>query len=131
MKLSASNVNDIFMKCLFKDGEPTDKAVIGKGVMMDVGFNPDRLKENEGDIESMLDNLPDSFKSTGGGGMSFLNVCNDNDGKQWADLHQTMDQLVTLGNAIGILSFLLPKEAWISLPGGMPYIVLTTKKLPA
>jgi len=124
MILSASNVSDIFRNCLFKNDEPTDKQTLGEGIRMKVGFNPQRLEENRGNIEDMLSQLPDSFKKSGGGGMSFLYMCEDNKGNQWADLHQTMDELVTLGNAIGKLSYPLPKELWGTLPGGMPYIVI-------
>lgn len=124
MKLKAETVHDTFMKCLFKDGEPTENHIIGEAVMMKAGFHPERLKESETLITEMLADLPDEFKKSKGGGMSFLNMCNDKDGNQWADLHKTMDELVALGNAIGKLSFLMPKEMWDKLPGGMPYIVM-------
>jgi hypothetical protein len=125
VNLTAEKVNKTFMYCLFKEGESTDNYIIGQGVMMKVGFNPERLKESEPVIMKMLNNLPEEFKKTGGGGMSFLYMCNDKDGKQWADLHETMDQLVVLGNAIGKLTFLMPKEMWSVLPGGMPYLVVS------
>ena len=32
-----------------------------------------------------LNQLPDSFKAEGGGGMSFINMCIDKNGKQWTD----------------------------------------------
>lgn len=124
MELSSQNVIDTFMECLYKEGENTEGYIVGEGVMMKCGFHPDRLKTNTGNIEAMLGYLPDSFKSIGGGGMSFLNMCNDKNGRQWADLHQTMDQLVCLGNAIGKMKFLMPRDMWFSMPGGMPYIVV-------
>lgn len=124
MNLTAEKVHTTFMNCLFNEGEPTDNYKIGEGVMMKVGFNPERLKESEPAIIEMLNDLPDEFKKTGGGGMSFLNMCNDKEGNQWADLHKTMDELVALGNATGKLSFLMPKEMWDVLPGGMPYLVV-------
>ena len=125
MNLTAEKVHTVFMKCLFKEGEQTDNHKIGQGVMIKVGFNPERLKENEPVIIEMINDLPDEFKKTGGGGISFLNMCNDKNGNQWADLHKTMDELVVLGNAIGKLSFLMPKEMWSVLPGGMPYLVVS------
>jgi len=124
MNLTAEKVHTTFMNCLFNEGEPTDNHKIGEGVMMKVGFNPERLKESEPAIIEMLNDLPDEFKKTGGGGMSFLNMCNDKEGNQWADLHKTMDELVALGNATGKLSFLMPKGMWNVLPGGMPYLVV-------
>lgn len=126
-KLTSENVSNCFMACLFKDGEPTDNPKIGEGLRMRAGFNPQRLEEHREVIEAMLRELPDSFQRSGGGGMSFLNLCQDKHGNQWADLHQTMEQLVCLGNAIGKLSFPVPKELWDALPGGVPYIVVESE----
>lgn len=125
MNLTAEKVNVVFLQCSFKEDENTEIHTIGEGVMGKVGFNPERLKENETTIIEMLNDLPDSFKKDGGGGMSFLNMCQDKDDNQWTGLHQTMDKLVCLGNAIGKLSFLLPRQIWSSLPGGMPYLVIS------
>jgi hypothetical protein len=121
MNLTAENVHEVFMKCLFKDAEPQDNPVEGCGVMMRMGFHPGRLEENREKILSMLDGLPDNFKEGKGGGWSFLNACNDKNGNQWADMHQTMDELVCLGLALKVLKFQLPREMWGAFPGGMPY----------
>lgn len=123
MKLTADNVHDTFMKCLFKDEEPKDNPVITEGIMMKIGFHPDRLKENENNIIEMLSGLPNEFQQSGGGGMSFLNACNDKDGNQWADLHKTMEELVCLGIAI--------KKVHILFPGGMPYFTVLDKEVAA
>ena len=72
----------------------------------------------------MLKELPIEFQKSGGGGMSFLNMCNNKEGNQWVDMHKTMDELVSLGNSIGKLSFLIPREFWSSFPGGVPYLVV-------
>lgn len=124
MKLTADKVHEIFMKCLFEEEESKENYVEGEGVMIKVGFHPNRLKEAESDIIHLLEELPDEFKQSGGGGWSFLNMCNDKHGNQWADLHTTMDELVCLGNAVGKLQFQLPREIWQALPGGMPYLVV-------
>lgn len=124
MKLNTENVHTTFMKCLFNEGEPTENYKLGEGVNTKVGFHPERLSQAETSIIEMLNDLPDSFKKSGGGGMSFLNMCNDKNDVQWADLHQTMDELVCMGKAIGKLDFLMPREMWAALPGGMPYIVV-------
>lgn len=124
MELTAEKVHETFMKCLFNDGEPTENHKIGEGVMVRVGFHPERLKEAEPIIAELLDELPDAFKKSGGGGWSFLNLCQDKHGNQWADLHKTMDELVALGNATGKLTYQMPREMWSVLPGGMPYLVI-------
>lgn len=123
-KLTSENVEKIFMGCLFEDGENTDVHVIGNGVITKVGFNPERLKEYEPKIIDMLSDLPDSFKESSGGGMSFLNMCQDKDDNQWSGQHSIMDMLVCLGNAINKVSFNLPRDMWNLLPGGMPYILV-------
>lgn len=125
MKLTSENVHDTFINCLFKDGESTENYIIGEGVVTKAGFHPERLKESESLIDEMLNDLPDDFKKTGGGGMSFLNLCKDKEGNQWTDFHKTMDELVMLSNASGKLSFLMPREMWSVLPGGMPYVVVS------
>jgi hypothetical protein len=51
-------------------------------------------------------------------------MCQDKEDHQWTDFHQTMDELVCLGTAIGKLEYLMPREMWNVLPGGMPYIVV-------
>lgn len=122
MNLTAQNVNDIFMKCLYETGEDTTGYIPAKAVMTNIGFNPIRIEENKPKIIEMLNDLPDDFKTSGGGGMPFLNACNDKDGNQWADSHQTIDQLLCLGIAIDKISFPMPREMWSMLPGGMPYV---------
>lgn len=126
--LSHKNVGDTFAYCLWKDGEIEEKTasqpIIGNGVRTNVNFHPKRLKESTYKIESMLNGLPDGFKKSVGGGISFLNMCMDKNNVHWTGLHQKMDELVMLGNAIGKVEFLFPKHQWSSLPGGMPYIVI-------
>jgi hypothetical protein len=124
MELTAQNVHDTFLECLFQEGEDRSIHKLAEGVVFSAGFNPDRLSLKEADITSMLNELPSEFHSNGGGGMSFLNMCIHKNGEQWADLHQTMDELVCLGLAIGRIAFLMPREMWEMLPGGMPYIVV-------
>lgn len=128
MKLTAENVDSVFMKCLFKEGEPTDNHVIAEGVIHKIGFHPDRVKENEGNIISMLNDLPDSFKQSVGGGMSFLNACLTSEGEQWGE-HSNIDQLVCLGLAIKKVSIPFPRDVWTALPGGMPYFVVLDKEV--
>lgn len=118
MKLTAENVTNTVFSCLFEDGENIENSLKVEGVMLKMGFHPARIKQHENDIAEMLSQLPESFQL----GMSFLNMCEDKNGDQWADLHKTMDELVCLGLAIGKLSFQFPREMDCALPGGVPYI---------
>jgi hypothetical protein len=51
--LTANNVNEVFMDCLFRDGEDTSKAVIADGIMSKFGFHPDRLEAHETENQSL------------------------------------------------------------------------------
>lgn len=123
--LDPDRVNTIFMRCLFKEGEDTSKHVRADGIFRDVKFHPGRLESHKAEIVAMLDELPDDFKKSVGGGMSFLSACNDKRGNQWTGLHQRMEQLFQLGIGVGKVKCITPCEIWAALPGGMPYYAIT------
>ena len=122
--LDPERVTPIFTDCLFRDGEDTSNHIKAEGIGRNVGFPPERLQNHKAEIEAMLDELPDEFKKSGGGGWSFLNACNDKHGNQWTGLHQRMEQLFQLGIGIGKAQYQMPREIWSVLPGGMPYLVV-------
>lgn len=124
MELKADRVEEIFMECLFKDGELTESHIKAEGILNTVGFHPERLEGHKPEIAAMLNELPESFHRNTGGGMSFLAACDDKHGNQWTGLHMRMDQLFQLGIAAGYAKSLLPREMWSRLPGGMPYYVV-------
>lgn len=121
--LNTERVEEIFLKCLFKDGEDTGNGIDVEGVIVNVKFNPERIEENKAKIIEMLDELPDNFKEGQGGGWSFLNACMDKYDSQWGE-HKNIEQLVMLGIAIAKVKYGMPKEMWNILPGGMPYITI-------
>jgi len=128
MKLTSENVSNIFEKCLFKDkelveGKPAVTPAVGKGILNDFGFHPDRIASHKKDISDMLNQLPDSFKKSKGGGMSFLNACMTKDDVQWGE-HTNMEQLFALGSALKLVTYPMPREMWSMLPGGMPYVTV-------
>jgi hypothetical protein len=124
MNLTTENVTSIFKDCLFKDGENTSNPVMSEGITSKFGFHKERLESHKEDISEMLSKLPKEFQQNTGGGMSFLNACNDVDGRQWTSLHQVMEQLFVLGQAIEKVKCLMPRDMWKILPGGMPYYVV-------
>ena len=97
---------------------------VAEGITLSVGFHPERLDSHEKEIVALLDELPDVFKTSTGGGMSFLQACNDKHGNQWTGLHQRMEQLFLLGIGIGKVKLCLPRDMWAMLPGGMPYYTI-------
>lgn len=140
-ELTASNVEEIFANCLFTDDEVKEIGAqhlsaeevlemddppfkVAQGIIHDVAFHPGRLEESREKVESMLAQLEDSFMITKGGGMSFLNMCMRADGEQWTGLHQTQEQLATLGIALDVAAWAGPREIWRIFPGGMPYLVV-------
>lgn len=122
--LNPQRVEEIFLDCLFQDGEDTSGAMMAEGIIADYGFSPERLESHCDEIMAMLEELPDDFRESGGGGMSFLNACMDRHGNQWTGMHQTMEQLMVLGIALKLVSYMLPKSLWPSLHGGMPYFTI-------
>ena len=122
--LDPQKVEAIFIDCLFRDGEDTSTHVKIEGISMTVGFNPERLEAHRDEVASLLAELPDVFREGSGGGMSFLNACEDRHGNLWTGLHQRMDQLFMLGIALGMAYYLLPRELWQAFPGGVPYVTV-------
>lgn len=120
--IDAEKVKKIFMDCLSKDEEVEPVKV--EGIINTFRFHPERIKKNEKAIVEFLNELPEQFFPSKGDGWSFLNMCNTKDGEQWTGLHQRMEQLMCLGIAIGKIKYLMPREMWKALPGGMPYFVI-------
>jgi hypothetical protein len=123
MQLTADNVKQVTMDCMFNEGEDTSNAVKAEGVRLQLGFDPERLAAHRQDIVDLLGQLPDQFKKSKGGGWSFLNACETKDGVQWGE-HIHVDSLLTLGIAIGKAKIQLPRQMWASFPGGMPYFTV-------
>jgi hypothetical protein len=124
MKLDANKVREIFVDSLYKEDE-VDKsnAILVDGITVKVGFNPVRLNSHNTEIIELLDELNDNFKQSVGGGYSFLSACYDKHGNLWGE-HRNMEELFLLGMAINKVSYLLPREMWSALPGGVPYLVI-------
>ena len=123
--LDPQKVTTIFKDCLFKEGEDTRNPVKVEGITLNVGFHPNRLDDHKTEIEAMLNELPDQFQASKGGGWSFLNACVDKHGEQWTGLHEVMEQLFLLGMGIRKVECPLPRKTWRALPGCMPYFLVT------
>ena len=121
--LTSWRVEDIYLHCKLRTGEGPGVQV--EGVTTLVGFHTGRLEEYKAEIMAMLDELPDEFKESIGGGASFLKACHDRHGNQWTGLHRTMEFLFMLGLAIGAVRLVSThREDWVLLPGRMPYYVV-------
>lgn len=126
MKLTATNVESLFISCLFAVSEDSSNPLIVEGVKQKVGFDPKRIEQNKTEIETLLSQCePTFFDTSEGKGWTFLNFCQDKNGELWTGVHRICDHLICLGLAIGKVNFLLPRELWDALPGGVPYLQIT------
>ncbi len=121
-ELTADNVNWAFRDSLFQDGEPNKKYIKVEGIMDSFGFHPERLESHRLEVLDWISQLPPEFLKSGGGGWSFLNLCNRADGQQWADDHKTMQALCCLAIGLDLGRWLLLRDFWSAFPGGMPYV---------
>lgn len=122
--IEVEEVKNVFFDCLFKVHEDNSNAILCNGITFNVGFNPIKIADNKEKIISMIENLPENFKKEIGGGWSFLQACIDKNDVLWTGDHRRMEELMLLGIAIGKIDFLLPRELWGALPGGVPYFVI-------
>lgn len=123
MENKAEKVHALVEACL--NGKE-EGALIIEGVIRKFGFSPEKIAAHKEEIRALLDDMPDEFHMGKGDGWSFLNLCNDKHGEQWAE-HPTMEALVALGEAAGMAKYLMPREMWQVLPGGMPYVGFDTR----
>lgn len=122
----ANNVEKVFFHCLYRkeeliNGKAPEDAIVVEGILNKFGLHPGRVRSNREEIKDFVEMLPDTFKE----GWSFLKICFDKDGRQWGE-HRTAEQLVVLGLAAEYMEYLVPKEMWSMLPGGVPYIKVHT-----
>ena len=125
IELTSDNVHRIFLSSLFT-GNPSQEDLkrtkYVDSVMLKIGFDSAKLKENESDIIELLEQLPKEFKQSEGGGYSFLFGCMTQNNHQWGEQIR-VDELVSLGLGIEKIEFLFPRDMWSILPGGVPYFV--------
>lgn len=129
--LTADAVEAVLEDCLLRDGEREADAIIPEGIVHRYALHSERLAAHRDEVLAWIDELPSEFLADGGGGWSFLNLCNRIDGEQWTGFHLRMEQLVALAMGLGLASFLMPREMWAVLPGGVPYIAFTREAVAA
>lgn len=127
MQLTAENVYNTVMDCLYPEGTNIDdvrnEMVTVPAIRATFCFSPKGLERNKANIDSMLSQLPKDFMKSSGGGMSFLQACFNSNGMQWGEQHNAED-LMVLGMGIGLVKFCMPREMWGMFPGGVPYFVV-------
>lgn len=121
----AGKVKVLMEKCLIPHLDGAEGAVVVEGIRHKFAFAPEKIQTHRAEIKALLDEMPEEFHLSGGGGWSFLNLCMDKHGEQWGE-HHTMESLIALGQAAGMAHYQLPRDMWEALPGGMPYVAFDT-----
>lgn len=123
LSLTTKNVSGIFHDCLFRDGEDHSNMVVAKGIVINVGFHPERLQSHKEEIIALCNKLYiRSAKGRQRYTASFMNMCMKEDGDIWTGVQQTMQELLLLGIAVGKMRILQTRDEWASMPGGVPFI---------
>jgi hypothetical protein len=123
MGIDPNRVEELFLTGLGNGGGDEIEGIIATYLM-----KFDKVDAHRGEIISMLEQLPDEFMDNGGGGWSFLNLCTDKTGALWTGMQPTAEKLYVLAATLGLASFLMPRDLWSALPGGVPYIVFKRSK---
>jgi hypothetical protein len=114
-------VTALLTKCLFQDDEDQHGAIMVEGILNNYGFHPGRLASSKDEIRQLIGEIAgDEFLKQKGGGMSFLNLCQNRAGELWGE-HPTMEALLCLAIASNLGGFCAPRRYWAVMPGGMPY----------
>ena len=114
-------VTELLTKSLMEDA--TTGTVI-RGIAHSFAVDVDAVEPYRDVIKGWITDLPSEFLAEGGGGWSFLNLCQSKDGDLWGQ-HRDCEALFVLASSIGLAKVLLPPELWSALPGGVPYLAFT------
>ena len=120
--LTSTAVNEVLLSLLYQDA-PADLSAAVKvhGIVTSYGFDPAKVEAAKPRVAAMIKELDPSFHRTGGGGMSFLNLCMGKRGRQWTGMHQVQEQLCAIAIAVGLAQWCVPPEMRNLMPGGVPY----------
>lgn len=113
--ISPQRVETLLKNALSPDGVPIE------GFIHTFCLVPAKIDRAE--VIKMLEQLQVEFFDNGGGGWSALNLCMTAQGDLWTGEQRVTELLYCLAAALDLASFLLPRDIWKVLPGGMPYVV--------
>jgi len=125
-KLTSQRVDELYTTCLSQSEENT--AVTIKGIILSATFSVANLNAVKEDIVELIMQLPEgAFKGSKDNGLSFLTLCHDKDEEQWTSFHACVERLMMLAMCIQRCVFLMPRNMWKVLPGGLPYLLFNTE----
>lgn len=124
----AHKVNRIMRDCLYDEDELSNKEVVPvepiivPAITLTYGLHPGRVALHEKEIIECISGFNDEFYHNKGGGMSVVQLAVDPEGTHWGE-HPDIECLCVLAIASKHGRWLLPRDLWGGLFGGMPYIV--------
>lgn len=129
--IDPQEVHKAFINCLAAVPDENPDIIVVEGIMGRYAMNKTVLEIHREVVTDWLNELPAEFHKIGTrdgaqDGWSFLNVCTDRHGNLWTGMHQTCEELLVLGMALNMVTFMLPRDLWKVLPGGMPYLQVDT-----
>lgn len=136
--ISSHEVRTVMIDCLWPDEDIASldrdafkaQSIIVNGITAKFGFKPNAVKRYEARIKSWLQHLNPAFTNPRLGGWSFLQLCMDKDDNLWGQ-HVDCEALMVLAMAVRCCMYLLPRDIWSALPGGMPYLFFNPEGFPA
>lgn len=84
-------------------------------------YDTEKLIDYKDMIESWFQEMASTFFKDSGGGWSFYNLSYDKYERLWTEDYDIIEEMISLGIAIGKCEYLLPRESWIN---NTPYIVI-------
>lgn len=125
--INYKDVRSILLDCFlggnYKELDGDTRVLCVEGLSTNFVLDPEKVDKHADEIKALLDQLNDNFKVSVGGGFSFLSMPFDKNNVQWGE-QISAQELMVLGIAAGYMHYLLPREAWPVLPGGVPYLVI-------
>ncbi len=116
--INAEQVQNIFIRCVRKSLQiPDEKAKFVEGHCIKSYLEPSGFEK---EILHWLDALPLVFRASIGGGAHWYHLFNEEDGAidkngtPWTYRFGDVEELILLGQAIGRIRFMLPREEWRS-----------------
>lgn len=128
--ITSKRIGEIFLECIAKEGDNPDEYIHTESVVRsirDTTFHKGRLNNHQEEICALLAELACDFQMDEHASISFEFAKANRYGEFWTDKNTPVDQLFQLAIAVGKAHYLLPRDKWNLLPGGMPVYVLTQK----
>lgn len=123
LKLTAENVDKIFLDCFLPENYTDDtKVIVVNAVTGNFGFDPEKIEKHADDIQQMISQLSPKFDENNGG-YSFMNLpFKGETDEPWGE-QINGDHLMALGLASGWMMLTFEdRDMWSILPGAVPYV---------